>query len=185
MVDLAAKADLATFLGVDAWAAGTAEDSQAALALRIASSTVRSRTGQTFTAGTSTVALPTPDGQWLYLPKTPVVSIDALSIDGVAVTDYTVIGNRVFRYVGWDASDVTAPVVMVTYTYGGTVPDEVLGATLAVAADIFENPTGLSSETIDDYTWRRSDSPTGMLAEQMLSTVERAYRRRPLTVQLG
>jgi hypothetical protein len=103
----------------------------------------------------------------------------------VAVTDHVVVGNRVFRYAGWHASDVTAPVVTVTYTHGGTVPDEVLGATLAVAADIFENPTSLSSETIDDYTWRRSDSATGLLAEQLLAMVERTYRRRPLTVQLG
>jgi hypothetical protein len=182
---LATTSDLAAFLGVDAWGNGTTEDTQAALALRIASSVVRARTGQTFTTGTSTVALPTPSGQWLYLPKTPVVSVDALSIDGVAVTDHVVTGNRVFRYAGWAASDVTAPVVTVTYTHGGTVPDEVLGAALAVAADIFENPTGLSSETLDDYTWRRSDTATGLLAEQLLATVERAYRRRPLTVQLG
>jgi hypothetical protein len=155
---------------------------QAQQALDIAVQVVRSRTGQDFTAGTSTVSLPLPDDQWLRLPQQPVTAVTSVTLDGVAVTDFQLVNGRLFRHAGWHVTTATAPVVTVTYSHGGTVPDDVRGAALAVAADLFDNPAGLQSETIDGYTWRRSDTAEGLLAEQLLDGVVRAYRRRPLTV---
>lgn len=155
-------------------------------ALDIASAIVASRCGQQFLPGTSTVALPTPAGPWLSLPQRPLDGTAAIAvvIDGVAVTDWTRVGDRLFRYGGWRARWDTAPVVTVTYSHGGPVPTVVLGAVLAVAADIYENPSGLSSETVDDYTWRRSETDRGSEASLALSEAVRAYRRRPLTVAI-
>lgn len=183
MASLATATQLATHVGA------TVDTARAQQALNIASAVVRSETGQTFEAGTSTVALPTPHGQWLTLPQRPVTAVTTITIDGLAVTDFTRYGNRLFRFAGWTASSITAPVVTVTYSHGGAVPDDVLGVVLAIAADVVENQRGLTSETetIDDYTytWRASDTEQGSLASVELAQIIRAYRRRPLTVALA
>lgn len=156
-------------------------------ALRIASGIVTSRSGQQFLPGTSTVALAAPAGQWRSLPQRPVNPGSPITVllNGLPVTDWTLVGDRLFRYAGWLADFYNAPIVTVTYSHGGAVPTVAEGAVLAVAADIYENPSSLSSETIDDYTWRRSDSERGAEASLALTEVVRAYRRRPLTVQIG
>lgn len=176
----ALTSDLSDYLGTGFETAP--QTLQAELALRIATSVVQSRTGQNFLAGSSTVTVGAPRGPWLSLPQRPVTAVAEVSINGTQVTDYTAVGSRLFRYQGWAVSYFAAPVVTVTYSHGGTVPDLVLGAVLAVAADIYENPTGLSSESIDDYTWRRSETSRGAEAAIALAEAVRAYRRRPLTI---
>lgn len=177
---LATPADLARYLGLPAF---TGEDEQRALlVLRLAASTVRRRTRQTFTSGSSTVVLPVPDGEWLSLPERPVRAVTSVTVDSLPVSGWSLINGRVYLPAGWFA---VTPTVTVTYEHGGPVPDDVLSAALAVAADLWENPRDLGGESIDDYTWRASNTSSGSRASQELRELVREYRPRPLTVAVA
>lgn len=177
---LATPADLARYLGLPAF---TGEDEQRALlVLRLAASTVRRRTRQTFTSGSSTVALPVPDGEWLSLPERPVVSVTSVTVDGLVVSGWSLINGRVYRAGGWSA---ITPIVTVTFEHGGRVPDDVLGAVLAIATDLWENPRDLGGESIDDYAWRASSTSSGSRASEALKDLVREYRPRTLTVAVA
>ena len=148
------------------------------------------RTGQTFEAVTGdTITLDTHYGEDVRLPQRPVTAVTSVvtrhrgetaTTARTANTDYEVRGDRL-RWVGlgyWPYE------VTVTYSHGyATIPDDVKGATLAVAAEIFDNPEGLSRSSLDDDTAQHEwaeDSP----AERMLKVVARKYGRKPLSVRL-
>lgn len=183
----ALPAELATWLGdpdLDATAA--------TMFLAAATATVVSETGQDFhyVAG-DVVTLIGDDDRWLLLPQRPVVAVSAVSVDGTAQTaaSWTLAGSRLWRHCGWGSaygglsvangtwSGGCAPTaVTVTYDHGYvTIPADVKAATLAVAADMASNPAGLLSESIDDYTWRRSDTAAGAAAGLLLATVVKRY----------
>lgn len=189
-MSLATPADLATYLQRDPFAG--AELTSAQLALDIASAVVVDRTGQTFAAvADDTITLDTYPGEDVRLPQRPVTAVSAVTTRDRGATatttrtlntDFEHRGDRL-RWVGLGASwpyEVT-----VTYSHGyATIPDDVKGATLAVAAEIFDNPEGLSRSALDDDTTQHEwaeDSP----AEKMLKLVARKYGRRSLTVRLG
>ena len=179
--DLAAYLQRSTLMGSEA--------ASAQLALDIASSVVRERTGQDFAVVTETITLDTYGAEDVRLPQLPVTEIASVTTRerGSTITaartlnaDYEVRGGRL-RWVGLGSWPYE---ITVTYTHGyATIPDDVKGATLAVAAEMFANPEGLSQSAIDDsndrYEWSE-DSP----AERMLKLVERRYKRRSLTVRL-
>jgi len=60
------------------------------------------------------------------------------------------------RTLGWPYTRVRgvwAPRVQVTYSHGyTTIPDEVQACVLDAAVSLYDNPTGLSSVRIDDYS---------------------------------
>lgn len=190
MPSFATPADLAAYLQRAAFAAG-AETTSAQLALDIATSIVIARTGQTFAVVTGdTVTLDTHGGEDVFLPQRPVTAVASVVTrerGSTATTtrtlnvDYERRGDRL-RWVGvgyWPYE------VTVTYTHGyATIPDDVKGTTLAVAAEILGNPDGLARSAVDDandtHEWAE-DSP----AEKMLKLVARRYGRRPLTVRIG
>jgi hypothetical protein len=168
---LVAPEDLADYLKRPAFAVGSNEERQAQQAVVIASATVIGRTGQRFLPGTSTETLMSLDGQWLYLTQRPVTTVTAVAIGGVAVTDYIVVEDRLFRRSGWRAAWDTPPVVTVTYSHGGEVPVDVVGAVLAVAAELYGNPSGLESETVGEYSYR-----LGAASRAALDEIELRYR---------
>lgn len=187
-MSFAAPADLAAYLQREPFAAG-AETTSAQLALDIATSVVVARTGQTFTAVTGDTVILDAHGEDVFLPQRPVTAVTAVTTRerGSMVTttrtlnvDYEVRGDRL-RWVGvgyWPYE------VTVTYSHGyAAIPDDVKGATLAVAAEIFDNPEGLSRSALDDDTAQHEwaeDSP----AERMLKLVARKYERKPVSVRL-
>ena len=189
-MSFASAADLATYLQRAAFAVG-AETTSAQLALDIASSVVVGRTGQTFdVVANDVVTLDTCPGEDVRLPQRPVTAVTSVTTrdyGSAAVTtrtlytDYEQRGGRLrWVGVGWWPDEVT-----VTYTHGyAVVPDDVRGATLAVAAELHGNPDGLSRSAIDDsndqHEWA-ADSP----AETMLKLVARRYGTKTLTVRLG
>lgn len=191
MASFAAPADLAAYLRIATPAAASADETSMQLALNIATSVVVARTGQQFTAATgTTVTLDTHGDEDVFLPQRPVTAVTSVVTRerGSTVTtartlnvDYERRGDRL-RWVGvgyWPYE------VTVTYDHGyATIPDDVKGATLAVAAEIFDNPEGLSRSGLDDDTAQHEwadDSP----AERMLKMVARKYGRKPLSVRLG
>jgi hypothetical protein len=160
----------------------------AAVVLAAASGTVRGQTGQDFSLVTGdTVVLDGSEDDWLYLPQRPVTAVSAVDINGAAlpVGGWTLSGSRIYRYNGWNHAMVLASsnsygraptLITITYDHGyATIPDDVKAATLAVAADIAGNPAGLIAETIDDYTWRRSETPEGTATQMLLAAVVRRY----------
>lgn len=183
MDPLADLADLRAWMQDPTLDAGTA-----AVVLAAASGTVRGQTGQDFSLVTDdTIVLDGVDDEWLGLPQRPVTAVSAVSINGaaLAVGGWTLSGSRIYRYNGWNHALVVASansygraptLVTVTYDHGyAVIPDDVKAVTLAVAADIAGNPAGLIAETIDDYTWRRSETPEGTATQMLLAAVIRRY----------
>lgn len=186
-MSFATPADLAAYLQRDAFTGSDLTSAQ--LALDIASAVVRERTGQDFTVGTDTITLDTYGDEDVLLPQLPVTDValvttrnrgETATTARAVNTDYEVRGGRL-RWVGIGAWPYE---VTVTYTHGyAEIPDDVKGATLAVAAEIHANPEGLSQSALDDSNDRHEwsdDSP----AERMLKLVARRYRRTPLSVRL-
>lgn len=174
------------------------DEATATVVLAAASGHVRGAVGQdlSLTWG-DTVVLDGVAEQWLSLPQRPVIAVTAVTINGATVpsADWTLSGSRLYRWAGWNrvlvmtasTSYGRAPtLVAVTYDHGyPEIPDDIKGATLAMAADILANPTGLLSENIDDYTWRRSDTTTGTAAGMLLRDVVRRYGVRARSVRLA
>lgn len=163
---LATPTDLAALLKVDPYAGE--ELTQVTSLLDRASSEIRSTIGQHVTrVENETITLPAYGReQMLDLPQQPVVSVSAVQIDGVTVTDYKPVGGQLFRRRGWLSTFGTfcddPSVVTVTYTHGIVgVPEELntLCCALAAAAkaQIDEGGgtlgplPGVSTESIDDY----------------------------------
>jgi hypothetical protein len=186
-MSLATVADLAAYLQREF---SFAEEASAQLALDVASAVVVERAGQQFElVHDDQVTLDTFHGEDIRLPQRPVLSVSSVttrdrgstvSTTRTAGADFEVRGDRL-RWVGlgrWPYE------VTVTYTHGyAFIPDEVRGATLAVAAEMLVNPEGLSRSAVDDandqHEWA-DDSP----AERLLKLVARKYGRRPLVVNL-
>lgn len=176
---LATVVDLAEYLGVEV---AELNVGQSLMAMARAEARVLRGTGQSFEAGTTTTLLPMPDDEWLVLPQRPVTAVTSVSINGLALTDFTRVRDRLYRYGGWRVAARFPPFISVTYSHGGAVPAEVTGTVCALAAELLENPNGLASETIDDYTWRAAE--TGSAADAALQDLVRTYARRSLTVPI-
>jgi hypothetical protein len=61
--------------------------------------------------------------------------------------------------------------VRVVYTHGyKTIPDDVRGVCLMLAAELYTAPGGVHYESIDDYAWRRADAdktPAAMALKEL------------------
>ncbi len=118
VTQLASATDVATALGRSLTAAETL---QVGPILDIASEKFRRRSGQMFTAGTSTVRLKVNGGR-VYLPQTPVTAVTTVVDDDAVAVTFT----RADQWLTLDASSTSAnsySFVTVTYAHGGTVPD--------------------------------------------------------------
>lgn len=105
-------------------------------------------------------------GTWssvIELPGQPVDSVAAVEIDGVAVTDYTLVRGSLHRGEtdGWNPYNKSRmghwggpdALVHIVYTHGFTeVPWDAKAVTLEVAARAHVNPSGVRSESIDGYS---------------------------------
>lgn len=114
----------------------TVEASETSIAttyLRIASAAVREAAGVPISRTTSTITLEGARGQWLRLPGLPIVSVASVSIDGVAVTDYLLRSERLWRACGWTGCEPSE--VQVTQTHGLLeVPEDIVDLVCRMAA---------------------------------------------------
>jgi len=145
----------------------TYETYSATLALTVVSAEF-SRVADTWWAVQSTTYETPGTGQRsIVLPFNPVVSVAAVRIDGVAVTDYKLVRQTIYRQAGfglwYTAFGATGAwfgpppaEVQIDLTYGYAAPtDDVKGAVLECAAAIYEQPDGtVTAENIDDYAVR-------------------------------
>lgn len=161
MAMYATAAELASFLQQDV------DTSTATLALTIASDLFADRAGVRFEATSTTYSVPSTDGTAnyrVYLPHTPVTAVSAVRVNGVAITDYTRIGNVLYRLIGFGFRWAFPPdLIEVDYTHGETVvPDKVKGVVLETAGTIYSSPDiTVVSESIDDYSVRTSPTAGG------------------------
>lgn len=135
--------------------------------LASASAAVREAAGSTITVTTSTITIQGGDEEWLTLPG-PVRSVAAVTVNGAAVTDYTVIGDRLWRWGGWRVRlsyetsfllprDAFQPSqVSVTYTHGyDECPADIIDLVCELvgqrAAGGYDTDPRVTSEAVDDY----------------------------------
>jgi hypothetical protein len=130
---------------------------------------------------------------WFNLPQRPVTTVTTVKIDGTTVTDYKRFGARLWRTAGWATCSSEPSAVEVTYSHGYPEWDRGLslatGATLALAAKVYENPVGAIGMSIDDYRLQFGQSQASELAvlipDNLRKSLRRAYGARGGLVRLG
>ena len=174
MTDLFTVSELASYLQRDL------DTSSATLAKDSGQAIVRGYCRQDISSATYTgVKLRcVPDkAYWrVDLPQRPVTAVSSVAVNGTAY----VLGTN----YAWDGlspyirlSDLTystaafqdSPVATVTYTAGyATIPAEVKAVALAVAGRQYDNPRGLRSESIDDYSGTHAGSDADLAGTSLL-----------------
>lgn len=171
MTSLATASELASYLQQDL------DTSTATLVLSIASAELEAAADTKFSSTSATYTVEGTGQQSIPLPRYPVIAVQSVTVDGVAVTDYTRIGSNLYRIAGYGGTSPYAATVVVTYTYGyTTVPDDVKGAVLEMAAQAYDNPTRLAREQIDDYVAQSPSGAGGVGLTPYAATVAGRYR---------
>jgi hypothetical protein len=193
MTALATASQLASKLQMDL------DTSTAQLALDSGSGFVRAIARQQFNFVSQETVVLRGNERVLTLPQRPLVVdagpnlltvIELGEFGGVTVVmvedrDYSRVGNELTRGYPWwwntgqrlmgypryRPLGVWAPRVQVTYSHGyTTIPDDVVGVVLDAAAVLYDNPTGLRSFTIDDYTETKATEVLGAALVQAIAT---------------
>lgn len=177
---LAAPADLGVLLGT------TVDVTQATLLVECATAVVQVAAGGQRIVDLTTTALidvdPAAGGElYLDLPQLPVRSVAAVTIDGLAVTDWKLTGQRLWRASGW-CTGWTPVQVAATNSHGHPAGAQALqlarSAVLGLCRPFVANPGGATRVTIDDYTAVYEAMATAMQASPYLAAAIRsAYGR--------
>lgn len=135
---------------------------------------------------------------WLALPERPVSSVSLVEINGEAVTDYKLVGSRLWRACGWSSPTTNTikiyepSAVDVTYTHG--YPDgaqrleRAKTAVRGLAFELSDNPAGSSAGySVDDYRedGRPGDDGGVKVPESVAKSLRRYYGRRAGLVRAG
>jgi hypothetical protein len=182
----------------------TVSNSAATLALNYATARIQGACGQMFTyVAADDVVLPGGDSL-LVLPQRPVLSVASVATTGYGETvpitqtlgstwmrsggvltwlggSARLNGSPALPYLGyvWPAS------VRVVYEHGyATIPDDVKGCCMMLAAEVYTSPDGTHYESIDDYAWRRGDA-VSTPAALALKALKTCYGQGAHSVRLG
>jgi hypothetical protein len=168
---LATASDLAAYLQQDV------DTATANLLLAIASAEFETEADTKFSSTSATYTIEGWGQQAIYIPRHPVIAVQSITVDAVAVTDFVRVGSNIYRTVGFGGTSTYPAAVVVTYTYGYTaIPDDVKGAALSIAAQAYASPDGAYREQIDDYGVQRSVNSTGLGMTDYAEKVAGAYR---------
>jgi hypothetical protein len=155
---LAAAADL----NVRGLLVDEAETAAVAAFLSSVSAAIRDAAGTPISETTSTLTLEGGAGQWLTLPGLPITAVSSVLLDDVAVTDWRLRTQRLWRAAGWQ-SGYGPSEVTVTQTHGlPDVPADIVDLVCrftAAALTAFRAGDGgaslatgiITSERIGDY----------------------------------
>jgi hypothetical protein len=130
-------------------------------ALTLASTEFAREADAAFSATTVTWGTDVDGCLLLEPPFRPITAVSQVRVNGAVVTGWSLRNNRLYRTsgFGWYYS-VQPDYVEVDLTYGYTsVPDDVKLAVLEIAAGRYSNPTGVASESIDDYRVQYNGTP--------------------------
>lgn len=196
MTDLVTTSDLGTFLG------RSLDATRAAAAVSLSSGLIRGYTRQWLSLRTLTANLllvdTGPQGYRINFPQRPLIAVTSVSIWGTALVsgdDYAWDGVSPWVDIPIlpeqpTGVDVLAmpPRATVTYQAGyATLPADIKAVALACAGRVYENPRGLRSRSIGDYseTYGGTDdavSGAGLLTAEM--AVLDGYRLRAGSVKI-
>jgi hypothetical protein len=180
VADLFTLSELASYLQRDL------DTSSATLAREEAMGIVRDHCRQEITTATHTHRLPVSydrRGWFVAVPERPLTAVTTVVVNGTTVTTHTVdLLNSQVRLVDGvptdDADEDVEDQAVVTYTAGyATVPANVKAVALAVAGRIYDNPQGLRSRQIDDYSETRAGDDQDLAGVTLLPREERLLRR--------
>jgi hypothetical protein len=165
--------ELASYLKMDV------DTATATLAIQTASQLFSVRANTAFTAVTVTYQA-VGQGYWqLALPYRPIISVSAVRVAGVAITDYTRIKTVLYRLQGFGVPGRFPPdLVEVDLTHGyAAVPDDVKFAVLETAGGAYSSPdVTVKSESIDDYSVSSSADSGGMALSKSAQDLADLYR---------
>jgi hypothetical protein len=190
MASLATASQLASRLQMDL-DASSAND-----AVNSASGLVRAIARQQFSLVSQETVILHGNERVLTLPERPAVvdgsnpltitevgEFGGIDVPMIEDRDYSRIGNELTRGYPWWWNNaqrlmgyprtrplgVWAPRVRVTYSHGyATIPDDVVDFVLDAAAVLYDNPTGLRSISIDDYSETKA---TEVLGSAMVDSI--------------
>lgn len=166
------------------------ETEVAGVYLGVATAAVREAAGCPISQTTSTVTVEGEPSPWQSLPGPPVTAVASVQVDGKPVTDWRLIGGRLWRAGGWSPGAEPSEVT-VTYTHGlPTVPADIVDLVCRIAAATLiayrSQPDGeglaakdVRSERIGDYSVQYGDS--GRITEVELPE----YLREQLAARFG
>jgi hypothetical protein len=172
----------------------------AQILLAAASAAVRRETGQIITAGTATAEIqghhlsdeerfeladPYAVNPWavgygrrpvrvrrdLLLPQQPVRAVQAVLLNGTAISDWELHGGALWRACGWPGW------VTVTWTYGlSETPDDVKGFVLMSSDEALRGAIPVLSEQIVEYSYSRGQGLPGDHLGYGMEALRDAYR---------
>ncbi|MDX6227393.1 MAG: hypothetical protein QOI76_783 [Frankiales bacterium] len=180
---LASASDLASLLQKDV------DTASAVLALEVCTAVVQACVdGQRIVRVTNTEVVYGGFGKVLRLKQQPVVSITSVTYNGSLLTQGTASGNwslsplGPWRNLGWTeycGGPVSSTAVYVSgYDPAGSDADKQAlqlgrGAVLGLARGLFENPSGVIREQIDDYAVAYSEAQAALDASPGLKALLR------------
>ncbi|NUS53829.1 MAG: hypothetical protein HOV66_03050 [Streptomycetaceae bacterium] len=191
---LASPSDLAALVQHDV------DTASAMLAIEICTAVVQAAAdGQRIVqvVGDTATVVGTPE-QFLRLPQWPVTAVSAVTLDGVALTagaagsgaaTYRLVGDRLYRGSGWQTYCWEPSAVAFTYTHGYATGDQRLqlgrGAVLSLGRGLFENPSGVVREQIDDYAVAYAEAQAALDASPALkAAIRKTYGPRARMVRI-
>ena len=198
-LDPSAVSPFATEAELEAYTGTSISSDRAAILLDLASGAIRAYTNQTITYGSTTVILPGNFGHVLDLPERPVSAITLVKIGDTTLTvdtDYVWDGaHTLYRgtkvdgvlsvngpdYLidGWGDWGGPGAQVTVVYSHGfASIPNDVKGVCLALAARSLTSPDGVNSESVGSYSvsYSRTGGAVSLLTEE--KALLNRYRRR-------
>jgi hypothetical protein len=128
----------------------------------------RAAGGQRIVAATTTGAVidlqPGYDDCYVLLPQLPVRGVASVLLNAVAVTDYYLRSQSLWRSTGWSGWSYIPPQLTVTFDHGHLAGSQALqlgrNYALELARGGWGNPLGQTSKAIDDYrvTYAEADA---------------------------
>ena len=199
-LDPSAVSPFAIEAELEAYTGTSIASDRAAILLSVASAAIRAYTGQTLSSATSTaITIPGNYTPQLDLPERPASAPTLVKLGDTTLTedvDYVFDGRwSLFRgtaAVGMfvanlpesfltGSADWGGPQTQITVTYAhgfATIPDDIKGVCLALAARSLTSPDGVNSESVGSYSvsYSRSGGAVSLLDEE--KALLNRYRRR-------
>ncbi len=136
-------------------------------------------------------------GSWLDLPQIPVTAVASVTLDGSLLTvgtldptHYKLRGNRLWRTDGWQTYWGQPSDVVVVHTHGYAAGAQELqlarSAVLSLTKSCYANPSGVTSEAIDDYNVAYQAMSAQMETTPFVkAALRKKYGRRGGLVRVG
>lgn len=183
---LATPQELATFLQLDYDSLGEALQDTMTMLVELATAKVqRMAGGQRIVDATSTAVIDVTDPCDLYLPlpQWPVISVASVSLDGMTLTlgmDVFLRRQMLWRSAGWMNRWSPPSQATVTWRHGYVAGSQWLelgrAHALSLARMGWGNPSGVTSEAIDDYRVTYAEADVRMQpTEHMQAAIADAY----------